>query len=289
MTSLLLEGGDNFIYISPYAWGMASKNRPLPTLEMIAQRRDVLDSLSHDELDELKRLAGESREAVSYLRIMEALGEEPELDELSRGYEASSSLSHPEQEKAALESLIRFSEENRIPKDFGLDKKNYLTPLDKETVTTLWYGMNNLDIPVIMLAAMEPGNILTKYYMGGQKRQGHLPSEEFGTLCKDMNHNSYFFFRSPVKRKIPISYWKRHYGTKERERLSLVPEKDQSSFLASYRAPHLPSKREDSMIGNDYDLPEGHHKEWYADRFMEGIKRKYQSLQEKIFYHGLTR
>jgi hypothetical protein len=167
-----------------------------------------------------------------------------------------------------------------IPMNFGIRRKD-LSVLGYKTLEHIFYGIHNIDIPYEMLEAMNPDEILAKYYSAGRTKRNnyHLREpqpEDFVTLTREMDRNAYpaiGVMARDAKKRLP------HKDGEQRARLDSLPENVKQAFVESFFSGYVPSIRE-SMYHPDafYDRNiDGHSREVYVTDIYRFFEHKWKS------------
>jgi len=178
---------------------------------------------------------------------------------------------------------IRNSERNSAI-SFGITK----TGLNKESYDVLeniFYGINNLDIPLKMLGIENPAEILANYFAAGRlkKRNAHfrildIVMPDFFRLINYINQYSYGNGKFVSLANNFRKYFDDSPG-KQRRRLGLLEQNVRDKFIESFFTPYRPSNREEPFTYAFYDPNcDGRDKGIYAKRIYEELK----SLSERF-------
>jgi hypothetical protein len=274
------------------------KRKPTISLDRLVQIRNSAFTIHRDNLQLLKEEAIRAQHPDAYVIACDALGEEfdnPELARKSTIYrnvedviEGRSDV-QPLTSRTAYQNILSQLTAKKIPANFGLFKWSSFGKMHPETARTVWYGMNNLDIPETMLAAMDGKGILSKYWAGGTKQHGvEDDPKEFYALCDKINSYATPAMNRSVHLDVGPRVTSYHYfKALEPEMLRLVPKEDQERFLESYFTPHIPSKREDSWHGAEYDMPGGHSKKIYADNGWIKVRNDFARVIDEMKSNGV--
>jgi len=162
----------------------------------------------------------------------------------------------------------------------GLKKTSY------RILEDIFYGMNNLEIPLEMLSIENPAEILSEYFAAGSLKRGnaHLNPNanvprDFLRLVNYINRYSYNNKRfASLTHKFKKSSCFDSSPGKQMERLGILEQSVKEGFVNSFFAKYRPSNKEDSVNQAFYDPNcDGRSKGIYADL----IYSKLISLSER--------
>ncbi len=157
----------------------------------------------------------------------------------------------------------------------GLKKASY------GVLENIFYGMNNLEIPLEILSIENPAEILSEYFAAGSLKRGdahrnpnaNVP-RDFLRLVNHINRNSYSNIGfADLTHKFKKSSCFNSSPGKQMERLELLEPSVKEGFVNSFLAEYRPSNIEYPFDSDAFYDPncDGRSKGIYADRIYDKL------------------
>ncbi|MBW2977492.1 hypothetical protein KY331_01485 [Candidatus Woesearchaeota archaeon] len=238
-----------------------------PQIDIEAERREKEGQLEG---------ARASQDGISYYNLCNELGVEPSDGPL---YQMGQAESMFQNEEISFETGLE-REVTDVPKLWGIRKKD-LSLIAKRHLEDVFYGVYNLDIPVEMMDAMNPDEILAKYCAAGEVKRynGHLSTglpTDFLELARLLDKRGY--------RKIGymVSKCNRRFSTNkgdQEKRLRALDQSVQEAFVKEFFKAYRPSTREEPSNPNAFEDHHDHGKRFYEKVIYNVIKVKWEKTR----------
>ncbi len=164
---------------------------------------------------------------------------------------------------------------------FGVTKKGLLEG-NYRTLENIFYGINNLGIPIEMLVIENPDEILANYFAAGKlkRHNRHLSlnlPHDFLPLINALNKHSYPDGFASLAHNFR-NYFNKNPG-KQKERLSILEKTTKDEFIASFFSPYKFSNKDVEFNHDFYDPNfDGRDKGIYVNKIYE----KFLSLSQEV-------
>jgi len=180
-------------------------------------------------------------------------------------------------EESAKSSELEQSVSAEVPRLWGIRKKD-LALIAKRSLEDIYYGIYNLDIPVEMMNAMNPDEILAKYCAAGDAKRydGHIATGfpvDFLELIKLLDKGGYRkmgHMAGKCNRKFSAD------KGEQQKRLQALDQSVQDAFVKEFFRPYRPSTREEPSNPNAFEDHQDHSKKFYEKAVYTMLEYKWE-------------
>jgi hypothetical protein len=202
-------------------------------------------SLVIAETEKRRLEAMQSHDALNYFQLCGEQGVEPEDAVLFERGQLDAKLA--EDVDSDLERLAEAEVSVSVHMYWGIRQKD-IQSLNYMTLKNIFYGMHNVEMPGEMLNALNPDEILSKWYGAGlmKRHDAHLGMtipHDFYAVCRAMDEKSY----SEGSFRKMSSGCNKHFPSsrgEQKKRLDQTSDAAQKRFVDSFFREYVPSARE---------------------------------------------